>query len=424
MARFGRRFPVKAHINNAFRRFRTNVTFIEPGGDATFAVSNTNDIFTTWGASAVATDFVHGGHVKSHTHPFSGGGYGSYIQTPNGVVRDSGSRISFFLYINTLPGASPVTYSKILGINVAGSSSVFYLRLTSGGILQIANNSNTQLGSDGSTLSTGVWYRISVAYTITSTSVNRIEVFKDAVSDISVTNGTLTQIVSSGVTFGNVNDNTTASLRTSDYYIDDSSSLTDTGNIWVTAKRTVANGTLNEFTTQVGSGGSGYGSGHSSQVNERPLDTTNGWSLSNTTRAVEEYTIEGASAGDIDISSATIVDYMGWVSAKVDSTSNSPVHRIIVNGVQQVKTLTISDAVYTKVAGSSIYPTGGADIGIDAQYTTTPHTTTLNEAGIIFAYIPATESTARKTWDGLVKASIKTWQGIVDASVKTWDGLQ
>ena len=54
----------------------------------------------------------------------------------------------------------------------------------------------------------------------------------------------------------------------------------DPGAILVTAKRPFTNGTTEDgFTTQIGASGSGYGSGHTPQVNERPLSQTNGWSV-------------------------------------------------------------------------------------------------------------------------------------------------
>ena len=178
------------------------------------------------------------------------------------------------------------------------------VKITSTGVLQLWNRLNdNQIGSNGATLSTGQWYSITLAYTIISTSVNRFELFVNSVSTISVTNATLTSTGSTGVKIGNQNNNATLDFRTSDHYVDDSSSLTDTGDIWVTAKRPVSNGTTNGFSTQIGSGGSGYGSGHSPQVNERPLSTTNGWSMVGAGSAVtEEYNIEGKSVGDINIS--------------------------------------------------------------------------------------------------------------------------
>lgn len=395
--------------------------FLEPGGDADFLVGTTNGFwFGVLGSSgfpAVATDFVHGTHQRSIKFAPT---TTTVAYTNTGILADAGSRISVYLYINALPSS---TVNFLGSFNSALESSVFSLALTSGGVLQLKQgDSFVQIGSNGATLSTGQWYRISLAYTITSTSVNRFEVFVNGVSSISVTNASLSFTGSSSFYIGIYFGNSTFDIRTSDHYIDDSSSLTDTGNIWVTAKRPVSNGTAVEFTTQIGSGGSGYGSGHTPQVNERPLDTADGWSISTTTRKTEEYTIEAKSVGDINISSATIVDYMGWVSANVDSTANSPVHRIIVAGATTAKTLSTTARIYTQIAGSSTYPTGNTDIGIDAQYTTTPHLTRLFECGVIVAFIPG-PTTSIKTFLGNPYASTKTVDNLALASVKTWEGL-
>lgn len=361
-------------------------TFLEPGGDATFALGRTNGLWTTnvSGSIAVATDFVHGNHTRSIKPPTTAAT--GYVASPDGVVRDAGTRISIYIYLNALP---TVSSQHIFGIENAGDGSVIGgVYISTGGVLQIWNSAPSQIGTNGSTLSTGIWYRISLAYTISSTTVNRFELFKDGISDISITNATLTNTISSDLVVGKIISTGTIDIRFSDIYVDNSSALTDPGNIWVTAKRPNANGTANQFTTQIGAGGSGYGTGHSPQVNERILSTTNGWSLSNTTVQTEEYSIEGKSVGDIDISTATIIDFMGWISAKVDSTLNSPVHHIIVGGTSTVKTLTTAANVYMQIKGSSTYPIGGTDIGIDAAFTTTPHTTSLFECGIVVAFIP------------------------------------
>ena len=39
--------------------------FLEPGGDADFLIGTTNGFWGTKSASILATDFVHGGHIKS-----------------------------------------------------------------------------------------------------------------------------------------------------------------------------------------------------------------------------------------------------------------------------------------------------------------------------------------------------------------------
>lgn len=354
--------------------------FLEPGGDADFLIGTTNGFWTTiTGSPVVATDFVHGSHVKSIKYAVNA----STTVQKNAVLADAGSRISFYIYFNALPNA---TASPVIVQKSDNSSIVLRIRITSGGILQLWNDT-VQIGSNGSTLSTGVWYRISLAYTITSTTINRFELFRNGISDISITNATLGQTSSSNFLIGNTGGNATLDVRSSDHYIDDSSSLTDTGDIWVTAKRPFANGTANNFVTQIGAGGSGYGTGHSPQVNERPLSTTNGWSIIGAGSAVtEEYNIENSATGDIDISGATIVDYLGWVSA---SALAAETINVIVNGTNFAQALTTSATVYIKIKGSATYPAGtGTDIG--AQTDTALTTTSLYECGIVVAYTPST----------------------------------
>lgn len=354
--------------------------FLEPGGDADFLVGTTNGFWRT-AAGAIATDFVHGGHLKSISFT-ANGGYGQQNSTAVASIADAGARISLYLYVKTLPGA---TSSFLRLFKSDGSTSVVELRLTSGGVLQLWNGTSAQIGSNGATLSTATWYRISLAFTITSTSVNRFEVFKDAVSTISVTNATITNTATSMINIGTVASN--PEYRMSDFYIDDSSALTDTGDVWVTAKRPLSNGTLNQWTTQIGAGGSGYGSGHAPQVNERALSTTNGWSIAGDAinTKTEEYSIEGKSVGDIDISAATIVDFVGWVSA---NATNTQTDSIVVAGVSSNISLTTTVTLFTQVAGSTTYPAGNTDIGI-IQPISAAITSKLYECGILVAYKPA-----------------------------------
>jgi len=354
--------------------------FLEPGGDSTFNVATptTGGFWTTvTNAPAIATDFVHGSHLTSIRFLPNI----ACLARASSIYSNAG-RFSFYIYLVALPSATANMISFL------DATTSVRIRLTSAGVLQLWESS-VQIGSDGSTLSTGVWYRISFAFTTTDTTHNRFELFVNGKSDISVTDATITNVAITAVLLGNGNANSTFDYRTSDHYADDSSSLVDTGDIWVTAKRPVSNGTANQFTTQIGSGGSGYGSGHSPQVNERIISTTNGWSLSNTTQSTEEYNIEAKNVGDIDITNSTIVDYVGWILANVNSTADSPVHNIIINGASTAKTMTTTATMYTQPAGSSTYPAGtGTDIGMDAQYTTTPHLTRLFECGIMVAYIP------------------------------------
>jgi len=367
-------------------------TFLEPGGDGTFLLQKTTNGLAFWldknaTVPTIATDFVHGGHLKSISPNTTAAGS---LYSPNGIVSDAGSRISFYVYFNTLPDAA--TKTSIFALNKTGfGSQIVILNITSGGVLQLWNTSTAQIGSDGShTLSTGKWYRISLAYTITSTTVNRFELFVDGSSDISITNATITNTTSSQMMFGKFGATFTGDYRLSDIYVDNSASLTDTGDIWVTAKRPVSNGTTNGFSTQIGAGGSGYGSGHSPQVNERALSTTNGWSMVGAGSAVtEEYNIEAKNVGDIDVSTATIVAKCFWVSTSSLVGENSS---IVYNGSTQVQAITSTPTIYTIYLTSTSYPAGtGADIGIITDTSLT--TVSLYECGVIVAYIPATGGT-------------------------------
>ena len=359
--------------------------FLEPGGDADFLV---NAMTGFWafknGTPAVATDFVHGNHIKSIKYR---AGQQDYLQTLE--TGTTTGRWSYYIYLNVLP----TTSSAIILFMVGAGNTVGSLLLTTGGILQLTDGFGTQIGSNGATLNTGQWYRISLAFSITSTTVNSFALFVDGVSSITGTNVTLINTATSYYfRLGNYSTNNGLDLRTSDHYLDNSSSLTDPGNIWVTAKRPVSNGTTNGFTTRIGAGGSGYGTGHSPQVNERPSSTTNGWSMVGAGAAVtEEYNIETQNIGDMNITGKTIVDWLGW--AIMNSLAGETV-QIILNGANNSQAITSSATLYTKIKGSATYPAGsGTDIGI---ITTTALTTvSLYETGVIIAFIgpPVTQVT-------------------------------
>lgn len=364
--------------------------FLEPGGDSTF---NTDPWDTVNGTVTIVSDIVHGGHQRSMKF---GPSTNSYI-VQAGVVTDSGGRVSMYIYFNALPAASETLWSN----EKTGDGSVIVgVQITSGGVLQLVqSDSKTQIGSNGSTLTTGVWYRLCLAWTITNSTTNQFRLFKNGSLDVTVSNTTLTNTASADLAFGNGFD-TTMDTRYSDIYLDNSTALTDPGDVWVTAKRPISNGTANNFTTQIGSGGSGVGTGHSPQVNERPASTTNGWAVTSAGSAItEEYNIQAASAGDIDISAATIVDYMGWMETKALIAETV---KLIVNNAQTNTNITTSIDYYKAIAGSSTYPAGtGTDIGEITATTVT--TVSLYECGINIAYIPgAAAPTTNVSWKSLL----------------------
>lgn len=351
--------------------------FIEPCGDADFGIGLWD---SSAGVPSIVSDFVHGSHVKSLKTRFNAS-TGDDVRL-SGRLSDAGGRITVYFYLNALPS---ITDTFLRLAQTGFGSTVLSLRITTGGVLQLWKSS-AQIGSNGSTLSTGVWYRITLCWKITSTTVNQFATFVNGTADISVTNATLDFASSADFRMGNVSgDSGNADFRFSDFYMDDSNALTDPGNIYVTAKRPNANGTTNAWTTQIGAGGSGYGTGHSPQVNERPNSDTNGWSEASLTNTIEEYSIEGKSVGDIDISAATIVDFMGWVRAKSTASETAS---IIVAGSTSNIALTTTASFFKKIAGSTTYPAGSTDIGIESP-SVSVQTESLFEAGIVVAYIPS-----------------------------------
>lgn len=355
--------------------------FMEPGGDATFnaGIITTGGFWNTPTNTTIATDFVHGGHIKSLKYAPATQVY----DIVSGAAADAGGRISVYYYFVALPTAT----ASILSTEHAGDGAgILRVQITTAGVLQMATGDvKTQIGTNGSTIPLNQWFRLCLAWTITNSTTNQIRLYKDSQLDISIGNATLSNTAGVDIQIGLGNGaDTTIDFRTSDHYADNSTALTDIGDVMVTAKRPNANGTTNGFTTQIGSGGSGYGSGHSPQVNERALSTTNGWSMVGAGAAItEEYNIESASTGDINITGQVIVDYAGWAYA---SSLANETASLVLNNVTSNIALTSTQTMFTAFAGSTTYPAGtGTDIGI---VTTTALTTvSLYECGIMIAYI-------------------------------------
>lgn len=361
--------------------------WMESGTSATYGMEH-------WSSTSVTSTGVIG------SSPQSVGGSPRSIAIKNGVtansqslcianaiMADAGRRCTFYVRFNQNPASGgPVTLCWVPGTG----ATCFFVGISAAFKLVIMDKNLAVQATGATTLVSLTDYRVSFTYTITSAAVNSITVYLNGSSDVTATN--ITSVTGSSnfdVGFlGSANAAASSIIYCSHIFVDDGTSG-DVGDIRVTAKRPYSNGTLNEWTTQLGTAGSIQGTGHAVQVNQRPLTVGDGWTISNTTIKVEEYNIESRSQGDRDLTNDTIVDYSGWVYAKFASAANTPVSHIIVNGVSTVVVLTTSNAMYTKIAASSTYPAGtGTDIGIDGAYTTTPHLWTLMECGILFAYTP------------------------------------
>lgn len=342
-------------------------------------------------SGSIVTDFVHAPHTHSIRFIPSASPLNllTFSSANNGAALNiAGFRANFYIYVVAMPTSGnflwyvDTIYAEGVGI-----------KLLSTGALQLwSMNNSVQVGGNSAAglITTGQWYRISIAASQTSTSVNAYNLWVNGSLALGLTNVAMNSVTGSSF---RITPNTSTSagfdVRYSDMYCDDNTGLADPGNIYITAKRPVANGSLNQFTTQIGAGGSGYGSGHSPQVNERPLSITNGWAVTPVAVQTEEFTLEAINVGDHDLTLDTIIDYMGWASVISASTSNTPVQHIIVNGVASAVTANASAIVFRAFGNSAAYPTALNAIGFDAAFTTTGHQVSLYECGVQVAYLPA-----------------------------------
>lgn len=354
-------------------------TFLEPGTSATFDFSF---IESTSGTVSSATDQTHG---QPHSGKLTRDATTALVVLPSGICADSGSRVSFWFRLTALPVSINGTIGNI--IKDGAPNGICAIQINPSGNLVVAPTGATA-ATGSAILAINTWYRFCLSYYITNTTTFQFKGYINNTLEATANAGTLTRTGSTKwqfqVTTGGFPNPT--SMWFSDVYVDNgasSSSQPDTGDVRVTAKRPNANGTTNDFVTQIGASGSGYGSGHSPQVNERALSTTNGWSVVGAGSAVtEEYNIEGVSVGDVDLTKAPLIDYTGWVYAKALTSETG---QITVNGATSNISLTSTNTMFRKVAGSTVYPAGtGADIGIITDTTVT--TVSLYECGVIFAY--------------------------------------
>ena len=343
--------------------------FAEPGSDATFGLE-----FYATQSGDVSSD---SGQAKTGPRSIkcvSGvGGEIAHVQNNGGgIVNDSGTRLSFYVRFTDLP-----TGPLMLLFVDDDISNIIEIYVTSAGVLQLRTN-GVQIGSDGSTLSTGTWYRLSLAYTVTSPTVNESRLYLDGVLDISVSNASLDKTGSLNVGWGWITSGVGNSkvIHLDDLYIDDDSSLTDTGDIRVTAKLPTDVNNDN-FDTSTGSGA----------VNERPIDDVNNIrEHAASSDVAQDYNIEAASAGDEDISGASLVARVAWVWA--DKGSGPPGGPdIINNGVATPITLQNAPPLHTNIVDDTSYPTDAATIGM--RSTGAASDTFFYESGMILAYKPA-----------------------------------
>jgi hypothetical protein len=195
-------------------------------------------------------------------------------------------------------------------VNAAGAAGVFGINLNTTGVLQIvATGIPTVSGT--TVLLANTWYRISFAYVITNATTFTINLYLNGKLEASAVNtGTLTTTGTDqfrcieGVTAAGANFIT----YFDEIFIDDGTDLADPGNIGMTGKRRASTNAAN-FDTTLGTG----------SVSEVPASIVNGVQQAALSAVQQNYTLETASAGDVDIANATLIARSAWVSAKRSS---------------------------------------------------------------------------------------------------------
>lgn len=341
------------------------IKFLESGTDASQGLE--------WWTSTSGTVASDTGQFRTgpRSIKFTSGAGGTAANVgKTAVLADAGTRVSFWVRYTDLPTA---TLTVLNVLQTGGVNQVVRVRITSAGVLQLFNNT-VQIGSSGSTLSTGTWYRLSLAYTITSTAVNEFRLFLNGVSDISVSNASLG--FASSVDFnlgwptGAVGNSKVVNFD--DIYVDDSSALTDPGDVRVVAKVSAAVNS-NSFDTTIGAG----------TVNDRPFTTATGKQHAAISSAAQNYAIQTVSGGDVDITDATLVGYGAYIWAKA-TAGGAGTPKITANGVDTAIVLTSAAALYTNYTASASYPANAATVGMVA--TNNADDTFLYDCGMLIAF--------------------------------------
>jgi hypothetical protein len=303
-----------------------------------------------------------------------------------GTVSDT-SRFSARLRISGLPAAENIAF---IAVNNSAEQGVFNIALNTNGKLSIRCN-GVDVATGTFVFAANTQTRVSCGYTITNTTTFTITVYINGTQDVTISNNTLARTGSDHIQFfATSGSGTNYKIWVDDIYCDNGSGNTDPGAsaawqpgaLCVTNKRPFSNGTNVQYVTGIGADpGSPYGSGHAVRVNEQPLSQTNGWSVTNAAKQTEEYTIEGLTVGDCDLTYTTLVDFMGWVQEKVGSASTG---NIIVAGSATNISVTTAYTLFLKAAGSTTYPAGNTDIGVDTN--TVNQLFSLSECGVLFAF--------------------------------------
>jgi len=267
------------------------ILFLESGTDATHTF-----IFYIGVSGTVSSSTAQANTGLRSISIAAGAAFTNAVRIPWGTPR----RLSLHMRFGATPGANAV-----LLLFSTGTGGYLYLGRNTSGNLFLAIDGGATIATGTATLGNDTWIHLVFAWIRTSLSVNEFRVWVNGTIDLTATDFSTWSDPVNNTIYIQAGNNTGAVSFLDDVFQDDDSSLTTLPDIRVTAKLP-ATANTSGFDTDVGTGA----------VNERPLSVTNGKQHAGLTDVQENYTLQAASVGDVDLTGATIVGYTGWVWAK------------------------------------------------------------------------------------------------------------
>lgn len=352
-------------------------TFMDAGGSAT---ADLTFVSSTIGTVAVVS--APSGFSGPYVYKASTGSPAADANIIyNGVLADAGRGLHVRMMLDA---GAPAATENLMAMRTSGAAAVLQIQRLTSGVLRLNPVGGTP--ADGTTvLQANQVYDVALSYVITSTTVWTCSLYLNGVLEATATNaGTLTrtgtaQLVLNAPAVAGASRNN----YYSDLYIDDSPSAAGIVNIRVTAKRPNANST-NTFDTTTATTNSGYGTGNSIYVNQRPLATTGARRMNGSGTATENFAIENAATGDVNLTGHTLVARLAWMHASgvtTDTLYDSGAAAVPASG-----TVSTTAGIRYKVSTSSTYPANPAT-GMGRPTGSGTTNAVLNECGVVFAYI-------------------------------------
>ena len=287
--------------------------FMESGTSATYGLDFYSSIYGTAGSSTECSNFTPRAlKFSSLTSGMVTASSANYGLTGRVSFRIAGPDSAS----NQLTGPSTQSACLFSSGNINGTVASFWVQIVTGsGVLRVYDGAVS--GKVGTTVITGktVPQLVSIVWNVVTSTNFAIKVFLNGVLEISATNADFSiggnfsvKGIGPHAQFGS----TTYGSNTYfwDIYTDNDSSLTDPGDISVTAKLQSKLNT-NNFDTLGGSGTNRY-----DRVGERPLSATNYIQHAATSDVQENFAIQGELEGDSNLCGAQIIARATWAVAK------------------------------------------------------------------------------------------------------------